>query len=69
MARAKYLDLCQQIDEAVFDAFEMPDALRQIVRRRMSEFPLSENANRPRLPWEPTRKPKIKIFEPGNRYH
>ncbi len=68
-AREEYLRLVDEIDEAVFDAFEMPDRLRRIIRRRMRQFPLSENAARPRLPWEPTRKPTIKLFEPGGRYH
>ncbi|HDP89039.1 MAG TPA: hypothetical protein ENN42_03660 [Thioalkalivibrio sp.] len=68
-AREEYLRLTDEIDEAVFDAFGMPDRLRRIIRRRMTQFPLDGNAARPRLPWEPTRKPTIKLFEPGERYH
>ena len=67
-ARDEYLRLVEEIDEAVFDAFELPDRLRKIVRRRMTEFPLNENAARYRKPWEPTRRPKIKVFEAGKRY-
>lgn len=67
-ARASYLEVVAQADEAVFGAFGLPDSLRQIVRRRMSEFPLSEHAANFRKPWEPTRKPAIKIFEPGRRF-
>lgn len=68
-ARDEYLQVLDEIDEAVYDAFAMPDDLRAIVRQRMTEFPLNENAANPRKPWEPTRKPKIKLFEPGERYH
>ena len=67
--RAAYLQLMDRIDEAVFDAFALPDRLRKTVRRRMTEFPLSENAARYRKPWELTRHPKIRVFEAGERYH
>lgn len=67
-ARAAYLETVAEVDEVVFEAFEMPDNLSTIVRRRMEEFPLSHYAANYRKPWEPTRKPKIKIFQPGERF-
>ncbi len=68
-ARKKYLNLVEEVDEAVFSAYDLPSKLVKVIRRRMTEFPLSEYAARYRKPWEPTRRPKIKIFEPGERYH
>lgn len=67
-AQTSYLQIVAEADEAVFDAFELPGDLRDIVRRRMGEFPLNGYAANYRKPWEPTRKPKIKVFEPGARF-
>lgn len=68
-SREQYTSLLTRIDGAVFRAFDMPHDIRNIIEKRMSEFPLNDYAANYRRPWEPTTPPDIKIFEPGERYH
>jgi hypothetical protein len=67
--REEYLRLVEVIDEAVFSAYDLPARLEKNIRKRMTEFPLSDYAANYRKPWEPTRRPHIKLFIPGQRYH
>ena len=69
VAEKRYRKALKIIDDIVEKGFGLTPELRERVSRRMSEFPLNENANRPRLPWEMTRKPKGRRFELGERYH
>lgn len=68
-AEARYRKAVRMIDEIVERGFGLSRELRERLARRMNEFPLNENANRPRLPWEQSKKPKGRSFAPGERYH
>ncbi|MFQ6131194.1 MAG: class I SAM-dependent DNA methyltransferase [Armatimonadota bacterium] len=67
-AKEEYFAVVAQIDEAVMDAFGLSDEERAVIRRRMDEFPLKEHAANFRLPWEQTRRPRLRHFEPGERF-
>ena len=68
-AEARYWKAVKLIDEIVERGFGLSRELRDRIARRMSEFPLSETANRPRLPWEESKKPRGRHFAAGERYH
>lgn len=57
------------IDDIVETGFGLSPELRERIARRMQEFPLCDTANRPRLPWEVSKKPKSRQFVEGERYH
>lgn len=67
-ARERYLEIIEQIDECIFDAFALDKQARATVRRRMATRPLSTITSRYRKPWEPTKPPQIQLFRPGERY-
>jgi hypothetical protein len=67
-AKEAYFRIVERIDEAVMDAFALSDDERAVIRRRMGEFPLNEHAAKYRVPWEQTRRPRLKQFEPGERF-
>lgn len=66
--REAYLKAVAEADEIVFEAFALPARHKNTIQRRLAEFPLSEYAANYRKPWEPTRRPSIKVFEKGQRY-
>jgi SAM-dependent methyltransferase len=68
-AEARYWRAVELIDDIVEPGLGLSRELRERLARRMTEFPLNENANRPRLPWEETKKPRARRFIPGERYH
>lgn len=68
-ARTGYLATAGAIDQCIEEALGLSPEDRGLLARRMSEFPLNENANRPRLPWERTVKPARREWEEGARYH
>ena len=67
-AKQGYFAAVEEIDEAVMDAFGLSRGERELIRRRMGEFPLKEHAANFRVPWEQTRPPRLKHFEPGERF-
>jgi hypothetical protein len=68
-AEGRYLRAVELIDDIVERGLGLSPKLRERLARRMNEFPLNENANRPRLPWEETKKPRGRRFTAGERYH
>lgn len=68
-AQATFWKAVGLIDEVVERGFGLSREQRDTITRRMSEFPLNENANRPRLPWEESKKPRGRHFAAGERYH
>ncbi len=68
-AQQHYYQVLEQIDALIEEGFGLTDEERETIHRRMNEFPLSETANRPRLPWEETVAPGVKHFGKGERYH
>lgn len=68
-AEDTYFEVVGAIDEIVEQGLGLSPKLRARLAQRMTEFPLNENANRPRLPWEETKKPKARLFVAGERYH
>ncbi|OFX16460.1 MAG: hypothetical protein A2Z18_07660 [Armatimonadetes bacterium RBG_16_58_9] len=68
-AETRYWRAVGLIDEIVETGFRLSDSLRERIASRMNEFPLSETANRPRLPWEESKKPRGRHFTAGERYH
>ena len=49
-----------EIDEAVFEAFELTAAERAYIQQRLSSFPL--NRLKPRYPWDTVSKRGIKAY-------
>ncbi len=68
-AEKDYWRAIRLIDDIVEKGLGLSPKLRERLDRRMNEFPLNENANRPRLPWEGTKKPRGRKFVAGARYH
>ncbi len=68
-AQQHYYQVLEQIDALIEEGFGLTEKERETIHRRMNEFPLSETANRPRLPWEETVAPRVKRFAEGERYH
>ncbi len=68
-AQQRYFAVLEQIDALIEEGFGLTKDERETLHRRMNEFPLSETANRPRLPWEETVAPRVKRFAEGERYH
>lgn len=56
------------IDRIVERGYGLSQDLRTRIEMRMNEFPLNENANKPRLPWEESKKPRGRQFAEGERY-
>jgi len=68
-AESRFRRAIELIDEIVEIGFGLSPNLRDRIMRRMGEFPLSDTANRPRLPWDTSRKPRGRQFVEGERYH
>lgn len=68
-AENRFRRATELIDDIVETGFGLSPELRERISRRMLEFPLCDTANRPRLPWEVSKKPKSRQFVEGERYH
>ena len=68
-AQQRYFEVLEHIDALIEEGFGLTEEERETIHRRMNEFPLSETANRPRLPWEETVAPRVRRFAEGERYH
>jgi len=58
-----------EIDEIVMDGLGLSDEQKATIRRRCTEFPLSETVMRPRYLWSEDRKQQgLRRYDEGKRY-